>query len=85
MTRSKTTRLTLSGAASLLALSLASGNAWAEEKQFDIEAQPLAKALLEFNEQSPRRAISFRARTPRPFAAPWSLTRLLRKSSRGPV
>ncbi|KCZ48469.1 TonB-dependent receptor [Hyphomonas sp. CY54-11-8] len=52
MTRSKTTRLTLSGAASLIALSLASANAWAEEKQFDIEAQPLAKALLEFNEQS---------------------------------
>lgn len=52
MTRLKTTKLSLTGAASLLALSLAAGNAYAEQQQFDIEAQSLAKALLEFNEQS---------------------------------
>ena len=52
MTRLKTTKLSLTGAASLLALSFAAGNAYAEEQHFDIEAQPLAKALLEFNEQS---------------------------------
>ena len=52
MTRLKTTKLSLTGAASLLALSLAAGNAHAEQQQFDIEAQSLAKALLEFNEQS---------------------------------
>lgn len=52
MTKTTTRKFTLTGAASLLALTLAAGNAAAEEQQFDIEAQPLAKALLAFNEQS---------------------------------
>lgn len=52
MTRTKSRKFTLTGAASLLALSLATGAAYAQEKDFDIEAQPLAKALLDFNEQS---------------------------------
>lgn len=52
MTRTTSRKFTLTGAASLLALSLASGAAYAQEKDFDIEAQPLAKALLDFNEQS---------------------------------
>lgn len=52
MTRSKSRKFTLTGAASLLALSLATGAAYAQETEFDIEAQPLAKALLDFNEQS---------------------------------
>ncbi|WP_417319621.1 TonB-dependent receptor [Erythrobacter aureus] len=43
----------LTSAASVLMLSLASGPALAQETQtFDIDAQPLAKALLEFSEQS---------------------------------
>ena len=52
MTRTKHRQLTLTGAASLFALSLATGSAYAQEKEFNIEAQPLAKALLDFNEQS---------------------------------
>ena len=52
MTRTTTRKLTLRGAASLIALTLAAGNVAAEEQRFDIEAQPLAKALLAFNEQS---------------------------------
>ena len=52
MTKTPSRKITLTGAASLLALSLAAGSAYAQEKDFDIEAQPLAKALLGFNEQS---------------------------------
>lgn len=52
MIKSKLSKRTLVGAASLLALSMASGAALAQEKEFEIEAQPLAKALIEFNEQS---------------------------------
>jgi outer membrane receptor protein involved in Fe transport len=52
MTRTKSRKFILTGAASLLALSLASGAAYAQKTEFDIEAQPLAKALLDFNEQS---------------------------------
>ena len=52
MTRLKTTKLSLTGAVSLLALTFTAGNAYAQETEFDIEAQPLAKALLAFNEQS---------------------------------
>ena len=50
MTGIKFNAFTLSGAALLLALTLAP--AVAQETEFNIEAQPLAKALLEFNEQS---------------------------------
>ena len=43
----------LAGAVSAFALTVAVAPAWADEpRQFDIEAQPLAKALLAFNEQS---------------------------------
>lgn len=53
MTRTKLNKLTLQGAGSLIALTFAGGVAFAgDEKNFDIDAQPLAKALLEFNEQS---------------------------------
>ncbi len=48
------TEFTLSGGAALLALSLASGAAPAQETEFNIEAQPLVKALLAFNDQSGR-------------------------------
>lgn len=54
MTMTKTKKFTLTGAVSLLALSLVAGGAAAEDIRFDIEAQPLAKALLAFNEQSGR-------------------------------
>ena len=50
MTGTKFNTFTLSGVALLLALTLAP--AVAQETEFNIEAQPLAKALLEFNEQS---------------------------------
>ena len=48
------TEFTLSGGAALLALSLASGAAQAQETEFNIEAQPLVRALLAFNDQSGR-------------------------------
>ena len=52
MTRTKYKGI-LVGAVSMIALSMAATPAVAEdERQFDIEAQPLAKALLAFNEQS---------------------------------
>ena len=54
MTMTNTKKLTLTGAVSLFTLSLAAGSAAAEDVRFDIEAQPLAKALLAFNEQSGR-------------------------------
>ena len=50
MTGTNFNAFTLSGATLLLALTLAP--AVAQETEFNIEAQPLAKALLEFNEQS---------------------------------
>lgn len=47
------TRFALTGAASAIALSVAVSPALAQEKvDFDIERQPLARALLEFSEQS---------------------------------
>lgn len=52
MTGIKFNAFTLSGATLLLALTLAS--AVAQETEFNIEAQPLAKALLAFNDQSGR-------------------------------
>lgn len=53
MVRTKANTSILVSAASAVALSLAGSPAFGEEmKQFDIEAQPLAKALLAFNEQS---------------------------------
>ena len=52
MTRTTNKNLTLTGAVSFLALTFAVGNAYAQETDFDIDAQPLAKALLDFNEQS---------------------------------
>ena len=50
MTGTNFNAFTLSGVTLLLALTLAP--AVAQETEFNIEAQPLAKALLEFNEQS---------------------------------
>ncbi|PQA87168.1 TonB-dependent receptor [Hyphococcus luteus] len=53
MIKTNSKKSILIGAASVLALLLASAPAFAEDaKQFDIEEQPLAKALLAFNEQS---------------------------------
>ncbi len=48
-----TTRFTLKAAASALALAISIGAASAQDRvSFDIESQPLSRALLEFNEQS---------------------------------
>ena len=48
-----TTRFTLKAAASALALAISIGAASAQDRvSFDIERQPLSRALLEFNEQS---------------------------------
>ena len=52
MTKVTKRKLTIAGTVSILALTFAAGSAMAEEQQFDIEAQSLAKALLAFNEQS---------------------------------
>lgn len=51
MTRTQTLKRTLAGATSLLAFTVA-GGAFAQAMQFDIDAQPLNTALLEFGEQS---------------------------------
>lgn len=53
MTKHSTTRFTLKAAASAFALAISIGAASAQERvSFDIESQPLSRALLEFNEQS---------------------------------
>ena len=50
----KTIKNCLVGAASILAIALTSANAWAEDDvyAFDIDAQPLDQALIEFSQQS---------------------------------
>ncbi len=52
MTKSIISKFALTGAASITAMAISIAAAQAQAMEFDIEAQPLSSALLEFNEQA---------------------------------
>ena len=52
MTKSIISKFALTGAASITAMAISIAAAQAQAMEFDIEAQPLSTALLEFNEQA---------------------------------